>query len=74
MLSEIERKQILQLLQTPQWQTAERVAKIICESMKGESVIADTQWETIKKTLLREGREQGIKEFIKQMYQIAKNE
>lgn len=74
MISSGERKQILQLLQSPQWQTVERFAQILTDSIRSDSVVAETEWETIKKTLLREGQEQGIKRLIQELYTIAKNE
>ena len=73
MLTNPERIQIRQLLQTPQWQTAERVANEMCDDLAKDTKLRDTEWETLKTTVYDEGQLSGIKRLIKELYNIAQN-
>lgn len=68
-----ERQQIKQLLQTPQWTTAERVANLLIEQTRDHPVLAETEWQTMQNLLMREGEARGIKRFINELYQQAQN-
>ena len=73
MLSKLERQQIRQIIESPQWPAIERVAELTIQKMIEEEVVRDTQWETLKSVLKREGRIQGTRDFIK-LFNEARNE
>ena len=66
-----ERTQIRQILQSPGWQTAERLANILCDKIAYQSKVKDTEWETIRTALMEEGEVRGVKRFIQEMYNQA---
>lgn len=71
MISKTEQVQIRQLLQTPQWLTAEKLANEIIEQLKEEPSIAETQWKSLQKVLGKEGEMRGIRRFIQELYNQA---
>jgi len=73
MLSNPEKIQILQLLQDPRWQTVERYIKMLIEELNTDSTLRDSEWETLKTTLLKEGKIQGITELTQKLYEAAQN-
>lgn len=74
MLSKPERSQIKQLIQNPAWRTVENVAEQLISTLRGNSVVRETEWETLKAALIGEGEEQGIRRFIQDLYNNAQNE
>lgn len=68
MLTAAEKKQIRDLMQSPQWQTLERVAEIIKTNFQVNSTIRDTEWETLKAVCIQEGKIKGISEFFQELY------
>ncbi|KKK82298.1 hypothetical protein LCGC14_2804780 [marine sediment metagenome] len=68
MLSKQEKQQIRVLLQDPRWKTAERLAELLINNLKENSNMRDTEWETLKATILEEGQIQGIRNLIKELY------
>ena len=72
-LTNQERIQIRQLLQSPQWATAERVANEMCDDVTKDTKLRDTEWETLKTTVYDEGQVNGIKRLIKELYDIAQS-
>ena len=73
MLSNPEKIQILQLLQDPRWQTVERYIKMLIEELNTDSTLRDSEWETLKTTLLKEGKIQGITELTQKLYEAAQD-
>ena len=71
MLSNAEQKQMRQLLQTPQWGVAEQLANKVIEKFKDEQVVHPTEWETIRASLLREGKIDGVRNLIQEIYRQA---
>lgn len=66
-----EQHQIRQLLQTPQWQTAEKLAELIINKIRDESPVRETTDQTAVATLLQEGEIRGIRRLIQELYQQA---
>ena len=71
MLSKPEQAQIKHLLQTQSWQTIERVVQLSIEKINDQPCLTDNEWETIKNVCLREGQIQGIRNFIRSLYDEA---
>ncbi len=62
---------IRHLVQSPNWRIIDDLAKEIADRINNNSVLRDTNEETLKETLLREGRIQGIKQLLSEMYFIG---
>jgi len=73
MISNSEKSQIKILLQSPQWKVAERVAGELCDKISYNSKLRPTEWETLQTLLIQEGQVQGIKLFVKELYNEAQN-
>lgn len=71
MLTNQEKNQIKQILQSPQWATIERLANLLCDQINSDSTVKDDQWDTLKTTILQEGEVRGIRKFIQEMYKNA---
>mgnify|MGYP001564357725 CR=1 FL=1 len=72
MISKQTKAQVKALLTNPHWRAVEEVANELCAKIQGQSVIQDTEWETLKATLLREGEERGIRRLLHELQnQIA---
>ena len=69
-----EQEHIKAMLSSPQWQVAENIANQMCDKISYESKVREGEWETIQIVLLDEGRIQGIRQFIKELYRIALNQ
>lgn len=72
-LSNTEKIQIRQLLQSPQWATAERLASLLTDSIAYNSKVKETQWDTMRTLLLEEGEVRGIRKYIQELYNAAQN-
>ena len=68
-----ERIQVRQTLQSPQWQTVERVANLICDEIAYDRKLGETQWKTLQKTVHDQGQIDGIKRLIKELYNLAQS-
>ncbi len=62
---------IRQLVQSPNWAIIENLAKEIVDRIKEDNTIRDSQWDTIKATLQKEGKVEGIKRLLQEMYFIG---
>ena len=68
-----DKSQIKQLLQDPKWQVVENVAKEITQSVKDQSNLKETLWETGKSVAFEEGQIQGINQLLKRLYKEAQD-
>lgn len=66
-LTSSEKTQIRQLLQDPRWQTAQRLAELLISNLKENSNMRDSEFETLKATILEEGQIQGIRKFFQEL-------
>ena len=73
MITQLQKGQVRQILQDPRWQVTEQIANELCDKISYESKVRDTEWETLKCTLVDEGQVQGIKRFIKELYNQAQD-
>ena len=72
MLNEIEKNNLKTLLQDPRWQTFQRFVELTKENIRSGSSLRDTEWETLKAVLTKEGQIQGINHLIQEMLLNAK--
>ena len=68
MISEQERGQLLQLLQSPQLGVVESIANSLCDKIRYDSTLRDNQWDTVKDTIHNDGQVSGIKRLLKELY------
>ena len=71
-LTQGEKIQIRQILQSSMWPTAERLANLIIDQIKEQPSLDETEWKTLQNVLTREGEVRGIRRLIQGMYEIAK--
>lgn len=70
-LTEAEKSQVRAIIQSPQWRAVERVANLFRENIESDSVVRDSQWDTLKTALINEGKSRGIKGFIDELYKTT---
>lgn len=63
-----EKRLIHQLLQSPQYPVLENLKKEIIDKILADTKVMDTEWDTIKKTLIDEGQVQGINRIFKEIF------
>lgn len=73
MLSKTEKAQIVRLMQSAEWKCVEHLVHNLVEKWKDEQVIHETEWDTIKATLEREGRIRGLQLFSQEIYNCLKD-
>ena len=66
-LTKLERSQIQGVTQSPQWAVFQRFAELLIQKFQGENCVSETEWETTKKTLLKEGKAQGVQELFQEL-------
>ena len=71
MLTKTEEQQILHLLKSPNWATVERFVEYVCDAWSKDTTVRDTEWDTIRATLTRDGKIQGVREFVQELYKVA---
>ena len=74
MISSNERTMVKNLLTQPQWRLAEQIANEMCSKLKEDSIVRNTEWDTIQAALLNEGQIRGIRNFIQELYQQAQQD
>lgn len=74
-LAKTEKTQLRQLMQSPQWGALDHLIRDLIDKAKNGKQAGDTEWDTIRNTLVNEGRERGLTELIQELYaQIQSNE
>lgn len=66
-LTELEKSQVRGLTNSPQWATIQKVAELTIQQFRGENSLKSTEWETLRDTILKEGRAQGIEQFFQEL-------
>ncbi len=70
-MTDQQKSYIKHLVQSPEWRFIEDFAKQLTDKIKEDSTIRDSEWETIKFTLQREGKIEGIKNLLQEMFIIG---
>lgn len=73
MFTAAQTNRIKTLLASKEWQEVEQVAHEVQAQIRSTSPLRNTQWETTKETLLREGKIQGINTLIQELYALSQN-
>jgi len=74
MLNEREQSALRTIQDIPQWKVVLRVRDELINKIVLQSVVKDSQWETIKAALERDGKVRGIKEFFQEILNQSSNE
>jgi hypothetical protein len=67
-LDDKQKSALKMLLQSPEWKIVESIKDEYLKQITMDSSIRDTTDETLKETYLKEGRVQGIKQFIQELF------
>lgn len=67
MLNDLEKSQVRGLTNSPQWKTIEKIAELVIQKFRGENSLKETEWETLRDTVLKEGRAQGVEQFFQEL-------
>lgn len=70
-LTDIEKSQVRGLVYSPQWKTIEKVAEFIIQKFRGENTLKETEWDTLRDTVLKEGKAQGVEQFFQELLNAA---
>ena len=68
-LTDQQKSVLKSLLQSPQWKIVEEIEDEMIRQITINSSIRETTDETLKETYIKEGRVQGIKAFIQELFQ-----
>ena len=71
MISGPEKTQLKQLISSPQWGALERLANEICDKLRDESSVRETEWETVSSILTKEGEIRGIRRLLQEVFTHA---
>jgi hypothetical protein len=71
MLEDKQKSSLKNLIQSPQWKIVEFVAEEYIKRINNGSSIRETDWETLREVVGREGKVQGVREFIQELYQLS---
>lgn len=71
MISDQERQQLKALIQDPKFRVVESIAQDLCDKINSEPVVAETEWETLKKAIGNDEEVRGIKRLIQTLYDEA---
>jgi len=70
-MTEQEKSFIRNLVQSPNWQIIESLAKRIVDKINEESTVRDNEWDTLRTTLQKEGKVEGVKQLLSEMFNIG---
>ena len=73
MLNDLEKSQVRGLIYSPQWKTIEKVAEMVVQKFRGENTLKETEWETLRDTVLKEGKAQGVEQFFQELINQTKD-
>lgn len=71
MLSLQEKSMIRALITDARWPVIEKLAELVNQKIEQEPVLKDSQWNTIKSVIIKEGKKQGVKRFLDELLNQA---
>ena len=60
MITKSDKSLLRQFFQSPQWKVIEGISNELKTKWRTDSVVGETEWDTVKKALLNEGQERGV--------------
>lgn len=67
MITQRDRSALRTLMQSTAWKSVEQIAEQLSDKYKSDTVVRDTEWETLKTALLNEGIVRGIKTLLEEI-------
>lgn len=67
-LNDQQKSSLKSLLQSPQWKIVEAIEDEYLKMITMDSSIRETTDETLKETYIKEGKVQGIKAFVQELF------
>lgn len=78
MIGQPERKQLHQIMASPQWRALEHLIQAVSDKIRDEPIDVTSEWGAIRDSLMKEGQIRGIQrlsqEFYLQVQQMQDNE
>jgi len=68
MLSESEKSQLRDLIQSGRWNLITMLAEDFCKRLRDNPTIGTSEWELVRETLRREGQIEGVKAFLQELF------
>ena len=72
MLTKEEKNRIKVFVTSPDYQIFQKVANLLITQIRSESSMKDTEWETLKNTIMKEGQVTGIQRFLTEIFANVK--
>jgi len=71
MITEQEKTILKNFVYSREWKMLEKLRSLIEQQIIMRSRVADTEWETVKNTLISEGEIQGMKRLMQEVIEQA---
>lgn len=73
MISKQEKSRMKMIVCSPDYDIIKKIGDELKDKIKSENVVRDTEWETVKALLDREGQVKGIDRIIKELFLNSNN-
>jgi hypothetical protein len=70
-MNKVEKSQLRAVTQSPSWITFEKFAELVIQKIRSNSVIKETNDQTIQELFLQEGKVRGIQEFFQELINLS---
>ena len=67
MITSQQKSAIKQLLMSPAWGVVEQIKNDLLEKIRADSKLKDSEWETLKETILAEGQIIGMERLLNEL-------
>ena len=71
MIGNQEKSVIKMTLQSPGWRVIQQVGEELIKNWQNQSKLGQTEWETARNVVRDEGRCEGIRNFIQELFKLA---
>ena len=71
MISQQDKSVIKMTLQSPGWRVIQQVCDEMIKNWQNQSKLGQTEWETARNVIRDEGRCEGIRNLVQELYKLA---
>ena len=71
-ISKAERDAMRHFLDSPEYRAYSHIMELVISKIQDDSDVRDTEWDTLKCVLLKQGKVEGIKRLHDEIYNQAK--
>lgn len=71
MISDRDKSLLKKLVTSSEWNLVNLVAEELLQDIRQRSNVAETEWETLKNTLMNEGEQRGILRILQRLIDYA---